>query len=100
MQRRWVGLDFGTGDSPDAIIMTTQGQTSQHGTRSNNATPTITTPRASAVAYAPDYTTYLTVDPTNEANVTFTPPLTMPVPAGSTTGSITVAIVNPQFPQQ
>ncbi len=69
---------------------------------------------------------FLTVDPTNQANVTFTPPLTIPAPAGTTTGvlagatssnaycaivnastpdgfttgSITVAIVNPASPLQ
>ena len=90
------------------------------------ATPSLTTPPASAVAYAPDYTAFLVVDPTNQANVTFTPPLTIPAPAGSTTGvlagstsanaycavvnastpdgitvgSITVAIVNPASPLQ
>jgi hypothetical protein len=90
------------------------------------ATPSITTPPGSAVAFAPDYTAFILVDATNQANVVFTPPLTIPVPAGSTagilagstaanaycavvnastpdgltTGSITVAIVNPQFPQQ
>jgi hypothetical protein len=85
------------------------------------ATPSLTTPPATAVAFAPDYTAFITVDPTNSANITFTPPLTIPAPAGSTTGvlagatsgnaycavvnastpdglttgSITVAIVNP-----
>ena len=71
--------------------------------------------------YAPDYGSYLTVDPTNSANVTFSPPQTIPVPTGSflgslsatnaycaivtatqgsTTGSQVIAIVNPALPQQ
>jgi hypothetical protein len=91
------------------------------------ATPSITIPPASAAAYAPDYTAYLVVvDPTNPANVTFAPPLTIPAPAGTTTGilagstatnaycavvnastpdglttgSVIVAITSPQSPQQ
>ncbi len=71
--------------------------------------------------YAPDYSIYVTIDPSNEANVIFSPPLTIPVPAGSflgalsaanaycaiitatqgsTTGSQIVSIVNPALPQQ
>jgi hypothetical protein len=71
--------------------------------------------------FAPDYSIYIAIDPTNEANVIFSPPLSIPVPAGSflgtlsatnaycaivsatqgsTTGSQVVAIVNPQLPQQ
>jgi hypothetical protein len=75
--------------------------------------------------YTPDYTTYLTFDAANPANVTFTPPALIPPPAGSTgavatplptanaycavvtakaangaTGSIIVAIVNPATPQE
>lgn len=69
-----------------------------------------------------DYTIYLTIDPTNEANVLFTPP-TLPVAPpggavniiypycvvvsatpktgnGSNGGSITVAVVNPSAPEQ
>jgi hypothetical protein len=89
------------------------------------ATPSITTPPSSAVAFAPDYTAFIVVY-SNQANITFTPPLTIPAPAGSTTGilagstsanaycavvnattpdglttgSVIVAIVNPQFPEQ
>jgi hypothetical protein len=90
------------------------------------ATPSITTPPAAAVAFAPDYTAFIVADVTNPGNATFTPPVTIPAPAGSTTGilagptasnaycamvnastpdgittgSIIVAIVNPQLPQQ
>jgi hypothetical protein len=83
----------------------------------------------STTPYAPDYTTFLTFDPSNSANVTFTPPATIPAaatgaptianPAGTaatpldaycavitatapngTVGSIVVAITNPAAPQQ
>jgi hypothetical protein len=90
------------------------------------ATPSITTPPAAAVPFAPDYTAFIHVDATNQGNATFTPPVTIPAPAGSTTGilagsasanaycamvnastpdgittgSVIVAIVNPQFPEQ
>jgi hypothetical protein len=90
------------------------------------ATPSITTPPAAAVAFAPDYTAFIVVTAKNPASITFTPPVTIPAPAGSTTGilagstsanaycamvnastpdglttgSVIVAIVNPQFPQQ
>ncbi|MEO7039446.1 MAG: hypothetical protein ABI186_05375 [Candidatus Elarobacter sp.] len=71
--------------------------------------------------YAPDYSIYVTIDPTNEANIIFSPPPTIPLAAGTflgplvasnaycatitatqggATGSIVVAIVNPQLPQQ
>jgi hypothetical protein len=96
------------------------------GTTKPCATPSITTPPGTAVAFAPDYAAFITLDPTNQANITFTPPLTIPAPAGSTTGvlpgatsanaycavvnastpdglttgSITVAIVNPAAAQQ
>lgn len=79
--------------------------------------------------YAPDYSQFLTVDPSNSANVTFKPPATIPAspvgaavianPAGTaatpldaycaiitatavngTIGTIVVAIVNPATPQQ
>lgn len=70
--------------------------------------------------YAPDYSIYITVDPTNAANIVFTPPALIPVAAGTfpgpasanaycasvsatqgrTTGSIVVAIVDPNLPQQ
>ncbi len=71
--------------------------------------------------YSPDYSVAVAIDPVNEANIIFEPPLLIPVPAGSflgplsaasaycaiitatqngTTGSAIVAIVNPQIPQQ
>lgn len=71
--------------------------------------------------YAPDYSIYVTIDPTNEANIIFSPPLAIPVASGTflgplsaanaycavisatqggTTGAVVVAIVNPQLPQQ
>lgn len=71
--------------------------------------------------YAPDYSIFVTIDPSNESNIIFSPPLTIPVPTGSflgplsatnaycaiisatqgsTTGSQVVSIVNPQLPQQ
>ncbi len=71
--------------------------------------------------YAPDYSASVAIDPVNEANIIFEPPLSIPVPAGSflgplsaasaycavitatqggNTGSLIVAIVNPQIPQQ
>jgi hypothetical protein len=90
------------------------------------ATPSITTPPAGAVPFAPDYTAFIVVAAANQANAAFTPPVTIPAPAGSTTGilagatssnaycamvnastpdglttgSVIVAIVNPQFPEQ
>jgi hypothetical protein len=83
----------------------------------------------STTPYAPDYTSFLTLDPSNSANVTFTPPATIPAaPTGAPTianppgtpatplnaycaiitatavnnvvGSIVVAIVSPGSPQQ
>lgn len=71
-----------------------------------------------------DFSLYLTIDPTNEANVILTPPPTLPLPAGATAiaapagnlpycivvtatprggnnqnaGSLTVAVVNPLAP--
>jgi hypothetical protein len=77
----------------------------------------------STTPYAPDYTSFLTLDPSNSANVTFTPPATIPPaatgaptlspPTGNaycaivtatavngTVGSIVVAIVSPGSPQQ
>jgi len=68
--------------------------------------------------YTPDYSVYLTIDPTNEANVILSPPAAVPAPAGSTVvvtypycvdvtakagsaaGSIVVAVVDPQDPLQ
>jgi hypothetical protein len=71
--------------------------------------------------YAPDYSIFIAIDPVNESNVIFEPPLTIPIPAGSflgplsaasaycaiitatqgsTTGSQIVSIVNPALPQQ
>lgn len=71
--------------------------------------------------YSPDYSIYIAIDPTNEANIIFNPPPAIPIPAGTflgalsasnaycatitatqgaTTGSMVVAIVNPQLPQQ
>jgi hypothetical protein len=67
-----------------------------------------------------DFSIYVTIDPTNEANILFSPPPTIPAPAGSilatnfpycvvvsatsvgggAVGSITVAVVNPQNPEQ
>jgi hypothetical protein len=73
-----------------------------------------------ATPYTTDYSIYITIDPTNEANVIFTPPTIIPAPAastlttsypycvvvtatavgGSASGTITVAVVNPQNPEQ
>ncbi len=77
--------------------------------------------------YTTDFSIYITIDPTNEANVLFSPPPTIPAPAGSTLtttypycvtvtanvvignttpattgagGSITVAVTDPQNPLQ
>lgn len=67
-----------------------------------------------------DFSIYLTIDPTNEANVYLTPPTIVPAPAGSTlatnypycvgvtatvvggnaSGTVVVAVVNPQNPEQ
>jgi hypothetical protein len=74
-----------------------------------------------------DFSIYITIDPTNESNILFAPPTIIPVPAGATaigtsypycvvvtatpldgngakiggvSGSITVAVVNPQNPEQ
>ncbi|GAC1578660.1 MAG: hypothetical protein NVS3B7_12380 [Candidatus Elarobacter sp.] len=78
-------------------------------------------PAGPFTAYTPDYSIAVAIDPVNEANIIFEPPLTIPVPAGTflgplsaasaycaiitatqggTTGSLIVAIVNPQIPQQ
>lgn len=68
--------------------------------------------------YTADFSGYLVIDPTNTANVVFTPPATIPLPAGATTispnfpycvavtatadngamGTITVAVVSPAGP--
>jgi hypothetical protein len=73
-----------------------------------------------ATPYAADFSIYITIEPTNEANIIFYPPTIIPAPAGSTittnypycvvvsatavggsaVGSITVAVVNPQNPEQ
>ena len=83
-----------------------------------------------AFALTADMSLYVTIDPTNEANIIFTPPAVFPVPAGSPAGStatpvypycvvvtatplnsagqpqgaeagsITVAVVNPLAPEQ
>ncbi len=68
--------------------------------------------------YAPDYTLYVIIDPTNESNIIFSPPAVVPVVAGTTavvtypycvavsaragsaTGSIVIAVVDPQNPLQ
>lgn len=85
------------------------------------ACATVTYP-SSTTGYLPDYTQFLTVDPSNPGNVTFAPPATIPAtPLGpaalSTTanaycaivtatapngvvGSIVVAIVSPANPTQ
>jgi hypothetical protein len=67
-----------------------------------------------------DFSIYITIDPSNEANVIFTPPTIIPPPAGSSitphypycvivnattvdsnvVGSLTVAVVDPQNPLQ
>jgi hypothetical protein len=69
--------------------------------------------------YAPDYSIYITIDPSNESNIIFSPPLAIPVPAGTvlgpqsatnaycvtitatqgaTSGSVVVAVADPQNP--
>ena len=83
-------------------------------------------PGVAAFPYTADFGIYIAIDPTNEANIEFIPPTIIPVPAtatpGSTiqvnfpycvtvtatpiggsalnSGSITVAVVNPQNPLQ
>ena len=72
-------------------------------------TPTGGTP----VAFAPDYSIYIAIDPTNEANILFIPPTAVvgstnpycvvvtATPRGGSAanaGSITVAVVNPNNP--
>ncbi|MBV8581881.1 MAG: hypothetical protein JO225_14715 [Candidatus Eremiobacteraeota bacterium] len=82
------------------------------------------TQSGTVVNYTTDFTQYLTIDPTNTANVIFTPPTSIPIPVGATqltlpgtnpycvvvsatpvggsqanTGSITVAVVNPAGPE-
>jgi hypothetical protein len=78
----------------------------------------------STVPYTADFSSFIAIDPTNGANIVFTPPTTIPPPAGATlalpaaapycvivsatpiggsagnTGSITVAVVNPLNPLQ
>jgi hypothetical protein len=91
------------------------------GTKTCAAVTSATAAAGPFSAYAPDYSIYIAIDPTNESNVIFEPPLTIPVPAGSflgplsaanaycaiitatqgsTTGSQIVSIVNPALPQQ
>ncbi|MEA2663654.1 MAG: hypothetical protein QOI11_598 [Candidatus Eremiobacteraeota bacterium] len=91
------------------------------GTKACAAVTSSTAAAGPFTPYAPDYSIYIAIDPVNEANIIFQPPLTIPVPAGSflgplsttnaycaivsatqgaTTGSQVVAIVNPSFPQQ
>ncbi len=74
-----------------------------------------------ATPYAADFGIYVAIDPVNEANIIFYPPTIIPLPAGSSSiepvypycvvvsaaavgssavGSITVAVVNPQNPEQ
>lgn len=69
--------------------------------------------------YAPDYSIYVTIDPSNESNIIFSPPLLISVPAGTVlgplsptnaycavitatqgamSGSVVVAIADPQNP--
>ncbi len=82
---------------------------------------------ATTQPYGADMSIDVTIDPTNEANILFTPPPALPAPAGSTlttnypycvqvtasaltgsdtnpqivaSGSITVAVVNPLSPEQ
>jgi hypothetical protein len=95
------------------------------GTKPCNAV-TITT-GATTQPYSTDFTLYVTIDPTNESNIIFSPPPIIPPPTGSTvtvnypycvrvdatalsgsnanpqsgaTGSIIVAVVNPASPEQ
>ena len=82
-----------------------------------------------ATPLAQDFSVYVTIDPVNESNIIFSPPATIPLPTGapagstittnfpycvvvsataldsggnptSAVGSITVAVVNPQNPEQ
>lgn len=82
---------------------------------------TFTPTGGSAVTYLPDFSIYVTIDPSNEANIIFTPPTTVPVTGGTVatsfptpycvvvtatpvgggsgnSGSITVAVVSPAAP--
>ncbi len=103
----------------------TTGGTYQFSTDGNAtkacATVNVTT-GGTTTPYTADFSIYLTIDPTNEANVLFSPPPVIPPPAGSTvatsypycvtvnatpvggnatnTGSITVVVVNPANPLQ
>ena len=87
--------------------------------------PAVTiTQSGTVVPYTADFSVYLTIDPTNTANVIFTPPTVIPTPTGASAltlpgtnpycvvvsatpvggssanaGSITVAVVNPAGPE-
>ncbi|HEY0613269.1 MAG TPA: hypothetical protein VGC96_01465 [Candidatus Elarobacter sp.] len=90
---------------------------------------TYTPAGGTATPYLPDFGIYIAIDPTNESNIEFIPPTTVPLPAGapvgssvgttfpycvilsatqlddhgrptSAVGSITVAVVNPLSPTQ
>jgi hypothetical protein len=75
---------------------------------------------ATTSPFGEDFSVYVTIDPTNESNILFAPPTIIPAPTGSSVatnfpycvvvtatavgssaaGSITVAVVNPQNPEQ
>ena len=91
------------------------------------ASVTLTVPGPVTTPLVADFSLYLTIDPTNEANILFSPPPVIPVPTGlpagavvnqaaanfpycvvvsatnidsKAVGSITVAVVNPLAPTQ
>jgi hypothetical protein len=80
-----------------------------------------TTTNGTTAPYAPDMSIYIAIDPVNEANVIFSPPLALPAPPGSTiavrypycvalaatpdnpagpAGTLIVAVADPQNPLQ
>jgi hypothetical protein len=101
--------------------LVTSGQYTFNTTGQTKACAQVTqTAGATTTPFGADFSIYITIDPTNEANVTFTPPTTIPPPAGTSitphypycvivnattvgsnvVGSITVAVVDPQNPEQ
>jgi hypothetical protein len=101
--------------------LVTSGQYTFNTTGQTKACAQVTqTSGATTTPFGVDFSIYITIDPTNEANVIFTPPTTIPPPAGTSitthypycvivnamaagsnvVGSLTVAVVDPQNPLQ
>ena len=91
------------------------------GNQQRNCANVTITQSGTVVPYTADFSTYIAIDPTNESNIEFIPPVTLPLPAGATTitpnfpycvvvtatplngsannsGSITVVVVSPSAP--